>query len=188
MKNRIADQKSGEKSPSDGINELKYAQNHKFDFIRSEINGGIKNIKQTIESEKNKILARNKNFTAMNNYKDSDTLASTGFDSHKKNLSHIKTHAELDKLLNDKVTKIKDLNKPTPKARNAHVMTLNGLFDKAEPNFKPKERKKVPFESHTEKNVFGHRATSIDPSYTTYKPYGYRVDEPLVENLETQIE
>jgi hypothetical protein len=136
-------------------------------------------------------LARNKNFSVQQNYKDGDSLISTAANSRTKNLSHIKTHADLDKLLNYKVSKIKDFNKSlrsSPKGtRLAQEMTLNGIFVEASPDFKPTERKMIPYESQTEMNVFGHRNSSIDPGYTTHKPYGYKVEDlpfDLTEKLD----
>jgi hypothetical protein len=61
----------------------------------------------------------------------------------------------------------------SPKGRTAHEYTLCGVFDKAFPNFQNK--KKPPFNNTNAKN--GMRTSSLDPNFTTYKPYGYMVME-----------
>jgi hypothetical protein len=81
MKQRISVVKSG--SP-DHINELNFSKSHKFDFIRSENLGSVKNIKETIEHKKKEILARNQNFTVLNNYSGTETLASSAAGSRNK--------------------------------------------------------------------------------------------------------
>ena len=44
-----------------------------------------------------------------------------------------------------------------------------GVFDKAFPNFEPVKR--------TTQGAFNKSAKSFDPNFTTYKPYGYKIDE-----------
>ena len=44
-----------------------------------------------------------------------------------------------------------------------------GVFDKAFPNFEPVKR--------TTQGAFNTRSGSFDPNFTSYKPYGYKIDE-----------
>ena len=46
---------------------------------------------------------------------------------------------------------------------------MMGVFDKAFPNFEPVKR--------TTQHKFNTRSASIDPNYTAYKPYGWKIDE-----------
>lgn len=60
----------------DATNELGFSKAHRFDFIKSQTLGGLKNIKQSNNHSKHEIMARQKNYTALNNYGGSDeTLA-----------------------------------------------------------------------------------------------------------------
>lgn len=100
MKNRIADNLNSEIKE---VNEISFSKTHKFDFIKSQTLGGVKNLKQTNEHAKNEILARHKNFTAMNNYGTSESL--TQDSSRNKHLSTIQTTQDLDKFLDLKLSK-----------------------------------------------------------------------------------
>lgn len=140
--------------------------------------GGSSNIRLTLESNKNKIIARNKNFSALNNYNNEDLSTSDSL----KNLSKIKTHKDLENLLTENMAKTREKNKPpAPEYRNAHEYTLSGVFNKAYPNFEPKPRLKVTNEYNSGSNLFGPpRSNSVmDPSYTTYRPYGFNPENLL---------
>ena len=138
--------------------------------------GGITNLKLHLDHNKNEFLIRNKNFTALNNYNESDTLDSTKPSiSRNKGLTSIKTSEDLEKLLIEKMNQTK---KKSPKNQSGFKYSFSGGFDKSFPNFADSSSKNRP------NMAAAHRTARIDPLLTSHKPYGFNIEED-VEGIRT---